>query len=161
MTGALLEEDWERLGLTILSSDADRTLVLFASNEDMHEFRTRLDAYQRGAPPGQKHAPYINFVAGIESIGSVEPRDRIGPRLREEGFAEVDNFVAQASYLVDVELWDLGERGLRERKIEFVIRYVEARAGEVFGRQLDHDVSSAPDRRADSHAGDDRGGGDY
>jgi Subtilase family len=141
MTGALLEEDWERLGLTILSSDADRTLVLFASNEDMHEFRTRLDAYQRGAPPGQKHAPYINFVAGIESIGSVEPRDRIGPRLREEGFAEVDNFVAQASYLVDVELWDLGERGLRERKIEFVIRYVEARAGEVFDRYVGSSIT--------------------
>src|SRR5271155_4604336 len=35
MTGALLEEDWERLGLTVLSSDADRTLVLFRSNEEM------------------------------------------------------------------------------------------------------------------------------
>src|ERR1700744_4519801 len=59
-------------------------------------------------PPGQKHAPYTNFVAGIESIGSVEPRDRTGPRFREEGFADLDDFVAQSSYLVDVELWDLG-----------------------------------------------------
>lgn len=141
MTGPLLEEDWERLGLTVLSSDADRTLVLFASNEDMVDFRARLDAYQGGPPPGQKHAPYVNFVSGIESIGSVEPRDRIGPRLREEGFADVADFVAQTSYLVDIELWDLGERRLRERKIEDVIRYVEARAGDVFDRYVGPSIS--------------------
>jgi hypothetical protein len=39
MTGALLEEQWEQLGLTVLSSDVDRTLVLFASTEDMRDFR--------------------------------------------------------------------------------------------------------------------------
>ncbi len=51
MTGALLEEQWEQLGLTVLSSDADRTLVLFASADDMTEFRQRLAAYAQGAPP--------------------------------------------------------------------------------------------------------------
>lgn len=141
MTGALLEDDWERLGLTVLSSDADRTLVLFASNEDMQDFRARLDAYQRGAPPGQKHAPYNSFVAGIERIGSVEPRDRIGSRFQEEGFADLNDFVPQTSYLVDIELWDLGERRLRERKIEEVIRYVEARAGEVLDRYIGPSIS--------------------
>ena len=44
MTGAPFEEDWERLGLTVLSSDADRTLVLFTSSDEMHDFRMRLDA---------------------------------------------------------------------------------------------------------------------
>lgn len=141
MTGALLEEDWERLGLTVLQSDADRTLVLFASNDEMHDFRTRLDAYQRGAPAGQKHAPYNNFIAGIESIGSVEPRDRIGPHFREEGFSGFEDFVPEASYLVDVELWDLGERRLRERRIEDVIRYVEGRAGDVFDRYVGPSIS--------------------
>lgn len=141
MSSALLEEEWERLGLTVLSSDADRTLVLFASNEDMQEFRARLDAYQGGAPPGRKHAPYNNFVAGIESIGSVEPRDRIGSRFQEEGFADLDDFVPRTSYLVDIELWDLGERRLRERKIDEVIRYVEARAGEVLDRYIGPSIS--------------------
>lgn len=141
MTGALLEEDWERLGLSVLSSDADRTLVLFASSDDMHDFRARLDAYRRGAPPGQKNPPYNTFIAGIESIGSVEPRDRVGPRFREEGLSGVEDFLPQALYLVDVELWDLGERRLRERKIEDVIRYVEARAGEVFDRYVGPSIS--------------------
>jgi hypothetical protein len=116
MTGALLEGDWEQLGLTVLSSDADRTLVLFASHEDMQDFRARLDAYQRGAPPGQKHAPYINFVAGIESIGSVEPRDRIGSRFREEGCADVDDFAAQTSYVVERLLLGREFRGWNQWK---------------------------------------------
>jgi hypothetical protein len=141
MTGALLEEEWERLGLTVLSSDADRTLVLFASSEDMQDFRARLEAYQRGAPPGQKHPPYNNFVAGIDSIGSVEPRDRIGARFREEGFVGTDDFVVHESYLVDVELWDLGERRLRERKIEDVVRYFETRGGEVLDRYVGPSIS--------------------
>ncbi len=141
VTGAPLEEDWERLGLTVLASDADRTLVLFASSDEMQEFRARLDAYEAGAPPGQKHAPYNNFIAGIESIGSVEPRDRIGSRLREEGFSAPDDFVDRTSYLVDVELWDLGERRVRERKIVDVINYVEARAGEVLDRYVGPSIS--------------------
>ena len=35
MNGALHEDDWRDLGLTVLSTDADRTLVLFASDEEM------------------------------------------------------------------------------------------------------------------------------
>lgn len=154
MTGALLEEEWERLGLTVLSSDADRTLVLFASNEEMRDFRARLDAYQRGAPPGQKHAPYNSFVAGIESIGSVEPRDRIGPRFREEGFTGADDFVPENSYLVDIELWDLGERRLRERKIGEVVRYVEARGGEVLDQYVGPSISMFRSRLASRHESD-------
>lgn len=136
MTGQLMEEDWERLGLTVLSSDADRTLVLFASSDDMHDFRMRLDAYQRGAPPGQKNAPYNNFVGAVERIGAVEPRDRIGVRFREEGFIEPFDFGDGASYLVDLELWDLGRRELRVRKVEQIMAYVEARGGEVLDQYI-------------------------
>jgi hypothetical protein len=127
ITGALLEADWEHLGLTVLSSDADRTLVLFASNDEMQEFRARLDAYHAGAPPGQQNAPYNTFIGSIDRIGSVEPRDRIGLRFREEGFVEVDDFGAATQYLVDSELWDLGERRLREHKVADIVRYLEAR----------------------------------
>lgn len=136
MTGALFEEDWERLGLTVLSNDADRTLVLFASNEEMADFRARLDAYQRGAPPGQKHAPFNNFVGGIETIGSVEPRDRIGPRFREDGVVQPEDFREGEPYLVDIEIWDLGERRLRERKLGDIVRYLEARGCEVFDQYI-------------------------
>lgn len=149
MTGALLEDDWEQLGLTVLSSDADRTLVLFASDDEMREFRARLDAYQRGAPPGQKNAPYNNFVGGIETIGSVEPRDRIGIRFREEGIIDPADFQDGRSYLVDVEIWDLGERRLRERKLDDIVRYIEARGGEVFDQYIGPSITMFRARLAD------------
>src|SRR5208337_2431498 len=68
MSGQLLEEQWVQVGLTVLSSDADRTLVLFASNDELRDFRARLDAWQRGAPIGQRSPPYNAFIGAIETI---------------------------------------------------------------------------------------------
>jgi hypothetical protein len=143
MTGALLEDQWEQLGLTVLASDADRTLVLFASNDDMRDFRARLDAYQSGPPVGQKAAPYNIFVGTIEAIDSVEPRDRIGLRFREDGFTEPADFQQGTSYIVDVELWDLGDRRLRERKLGLIVSYIEARDGEVLDQYLGPSITMA------------------
>jgi hypothetical protein len=143
MTGALLEEQWEQLGLTVLSSDADRTLILFASNDDMRDFRARLDAYQGGAPAGQKAAPYNAFIGTIETIGAVEPRDRIGVRLREDGFVEPADFQPRTTYLVDLELWDLGDRRLRERKLGQIVAYIEARDGEVLDQYIGPSITMA------------------
>ena len=136
MTGALLEEQWEQLGLTILSSDPDRTLVLFASSDDMHDFRARLDAYQGGAPAGQRSAPYNAFIGNIEAIGAVEARDRIGVRFREDGLVAPTDFQLATPYLVDLELWDLGDRRLRERKLAQIVAYIEAREGEMLDQYI-------------------------
>ncbi|WFU92058.1 hypothetical protein QA644_34800 (plasmid) [Rhizobium sp. CC1099] len=57
MSSQLLEEQWEQLGLTVLSSDLDRSLVLFASTDEMQEFRRRLAAWKAGIPEGQKAPP--------------------------------------------------------------------------------------------------------
>jgi hypothetical protein len=143
MTGALLEEQWEQLGLTVLSSDADRTLVLFASSDDMHDFRARLDAYQGGAPAGQRTAPYNAFIGSIEAIGAVEPRDRIGVRFREDGLVDPADFQLRTTYLVDVELWDLGDRRLRERKLAQIVAYIEAREGEVLDQYIGPSITMA------------------
>lgn len=141
MTGALLEDQWEQLGLTVLSSDADRTLVLFSSADDMQDFRARLDAYQGGPPAGQINAPYNGFVGTIETIGAIEPRDRIGLRFREDGFVEPTDFHPQSTYIVDLELWDLGERRVRERKLAQVVNYVETQNGEIFDQYIGPAIS--------------------
>jgi hypothetical protein len=143
MTGALLEEQWEQLGLTVLSSDADRTLILFASNDEMVEFRARLEAYRGGAPAGQKTAPYNAFVSSIEEIGAVEPRDRIGIRFREDGLINTTDFQPQVTYLVDLELWDLGDRRLRERKLAQIVAYIETRDGEVLDQYIVPSITMA------------------
>jgi hypothetical protein len=136
MTGPLMEEEWERLGLTVVSNDIDRTLILFASSDEMSEFRARLEAYRSGPPPGQKNAPFNAFISAIEAIGAVEPRDRIGVRFREEGFVDPTDFEEGASYLVDLELWDLGSRALRERKLAQIARYLQTSHGEVLDQYV-------------------------
>jgi len=115
MSGQLLEEQGEQLGRTVLSSDLDRSLVLFASTDEMQEFRRRLAAWKAGIPEGKKAPSYNGFIAAIESIGV---------RFREDGFTEASDFEDNTPYLVDLELWDLGERRLRERKLEQTEAYI-------------------------------------
>ncbi len=136
MEGMTLEEDWERLGLTVLASDEDKTLILFASSDELREFRERLAAYAGGAPRGQAAPPYAGFIGRIEEIGSLGPRDRIGIRLREEGFVSPDDFAPDRSFVLDIELWDLGRREQRTRKCGDIANYVDARGGEVLDRYI-------------------------
>jgi len=68
----------------------------------MRDFRARLDAWQRGAPMGQRSPPYNAFIGAIETIGAVEPRDRIGVRFREDGLIEVADFQDRTTYLIDL-----------------------------------------------------------
>ncbi len=104
------------MGLRVLSSDSDRTLVLFASAAELAEVRRKIEAYSAGA--GDRANPqYAGLVANIENIGTVGPRDRLGKSLRDAGFAEPEDFVENTEYVLDVELWDIGLRGLRERKL--------------------------------------------
>lgn len=136
MSGAELEHEWNKVGLTVLSSDEDRTLVLFSSDEEMSEFRRKLAAYSRGDRPGFKNPEFAGFIANIESIADVGPRDRIGMRAREAGFTEPDHFLAGQTYVVDIELWDLGSRPLRERKLGEIIEYAEARGAEELDQHV-------------------------
>ena len=136
MKGMTLEEDWERLGLSLLASDEDKTLILFASNGDLQEFRVRLDAYSRGTPPGQAAPSYSGFIGRVEEINAVEPRDRIGRRLREEGFADLEDFATDRPFILDLELWDIGRRELRARKLDQIADYIDAQGGEVLDRYV-------------------------
>jgi hypothetical protein len=136
MSGALLEPEWEKVGLTVLSTDPDRTLVLFSTTDDLTQFRERLEAFSRGVPEGQKGPSFAAFIGGIETIGDVEPRDRIGPRLKEEGFNSPDDFLADDPYRLDIELWDLGRRDQRTRALEDITAYVEARGGKILDQYV-------------------------
>lgn len=136
MTGALQEEDWEQLGFTVVSSDADRSLILFSSREEMDALLYRLSEYEKDIPDGQKNARFQEFVSSVSSIGEVESRDRIGLRFREEGFSEVDDIVDEQMYWTDVELWEIGRREARERKLEQIENYIHSRGGEIADRYI-------------------------
>lgn len=136
MSGAMLEDEWNKVGLTVLSIDEDRTLVLFSSSDELNEFRRKIETYGAGIPAGQVNPSFAGFIANIESIAEVAPRDRIGMRAREAGMVDVADFQAGDTYIVDLELWDLGRRDLRERKIDDIVRYAEARGAEELDRHI-------------------------
>ena len=136
MNGMTLEEEWEQLGLTVLSTDEDKTLILFASNEELRGFRERLDAYSRGTPTGKAAPSYSGFIGRVEEIGAVEPRDRIGLRLREEGLCAPEDFTNARPFVLDIELWDFGRRDARTRKLDQITDYIDRRGGEVLDRYV-------------------------
>ncbi len=127
-----MEQDWEGLGLTVLSTDDDNTLVLFASTDDLQDFRARLDAYDGPVPDGQQNRRYAGFIDRIGEVCTIEPRDRLGVRAREDGFVEVEDFQDDTEYVTDIELWEFGPQAARRGLAERVIEWVEEQDGEVY-----------------------------
>jgi len=132
MRGMLLEDDWEALGLTLLSSDDDRNIILFSSAGDLTDFLHRLEAYDGPIPAGQRGRRYEGFVTRIEQVGMLAPRDRLGVRIKEAGFTEPGDLQVGDEYTVDVELWDFGPRPLRERKVEEIETFLVNQEAQVF-----------------------------
>jgi len=103
--GLVTEDVWARLGLSVLGSDPDETLVLFADDSELQEFRMRVTAYQGEIPKGQKSHQYASLVDAIESVSEISPADRIGPVLRAEGILDPEHFIIGDIQTLDVELW--------------------------------------------------------
>jgi len=126
------EETWERCGLILLSIDENNTLVLFSSDQELTEFKRRLDRYHQGPPTEeQKSARYSQIFACINEISEVRPIDRIGRLFRAQGIATPEDIHVETDYIIDVELWDLGNRPLCVNKINEIRAYIESRGGRV------------------------------
>lgn len=143
MQGQRFDEEWEALGLTVLSTDADKSLVLFASNEELREFRDRIAAYRGGPQEGRKAAPYNGFLSSIGTIGTVEPSDRIGARLKDAGVTRPEDFGEDQLYELDIELWDIGSRDRRRERIEELGRDVVAAGGTLLDTYVGPSITLA------------------
>lgn len=132
MNGLSLEDEWDKVGLRLLSNDQDNTIILFSSTENLTEFREKLRAYEGPIPDGQRGRRYAGFINRIEAVSTLQPNDRLGIRLQERGFTDVTDFQDGETYVVDVELWDFGSQQARRRKAEEIGTFVEERDGVVF-----------------------------
>lgn len=141
MSGATMEEDWEGLGLTVLSTDDDNTLVLFSSTDDLQDFRNRLDEYEGPIPANQRNRRYAGFIDRIGEIGTIDGRDRIGVRAREEGLSEVEEFLDGEEYVVDIELWEFGPQAARRTLGEEIVEWVEDQGGELYDHYCGPSIS--------------------
>lgn len=130
------EEEWERAGLSILGTSENQTVILFATDGELQEFRRRLAEYAKGIPEGQKNPMYSSLIAAIEEIGPLGPEDRLGPRLRQEGFTSLQNFIDNAEYRFDVELWETGNQNTRSARVNELEAHIEGLGGEIVDRYI-------------------------
>lgn len=99
--GAVIDEEtWTRCGLTLLSVEPDQTLVLFSSDEQLLQFRRRLNDYQTGPAEDQKNSPHSGIFANVDVIGAITPEDRIGRLCRARGMLETAHFQDGVRYTV-------------------------------------------------------------
>lgn len=105
LDGYVDENEWTRLGLTILSEDQDKTLLLFASDKELVEFRRKVEAYQGELPLGQKAPSFAGLINSIRSIGTATAQDRLGQSFLESGISNPTDLVNDTVYIIDIELF--------------------------------------------------------
>jgi hypothetical protein len=126
------ERNWEAYGLTLLSVDRDKTLVLFSSDEQLREFRRRLQDYQGGpVAANRQNAPFASIFASIDNIGDVQPADRIGRLLRRDGVENPTNLRDEQRYVIDIELWDFGTNAANLERVNQLVNFIRAEGGET------------------------------
>jgi subtilisin family serine protease len=105
IAGNIDEDEWRKVGLTVLSVDGDKSVILFASDKSLQDFRNKVEAYQGELPLGQKAPQYAGLVAAIESVSLLTPLDRMGPTLQAAGLMHPQDFIATEVYVLDFELY--------------------------------------------------------
>lgn len=91
-------EEWRRSGLTLLSEESSKVVVLF-SDDQIEEFQSRIGQYGQEVPENQR-SPRYSWIASLTNDMSLWGReDRIGKKLSEI------EIVPENEYRVDVELW--------------------------------------------------------
>jgi hypothetical protein len=141
-TNPIPEEEWIRAGLTVLGHDADDSVVLFSNDAELADFRARLRAYSEGVPYGQKNPPYAVLIGSIEELRPLEPRDRIGGALRDEGFESPEAFAEDRQFLLDAELWDVGTQLERAAQADSLSRQIAERGGEITDQYIGHSFTA-------------------
>ena len=105
VAGNIDEDEWRKVDLTVLSVDGDKSVILFANDKSLQDFRNKVEAYQGELPLGQKAPQFAGLVAAIEAVSLLTASDRIGPTLQAAGFTQPQDFIAADTYLLDFELY--------------------------------------------------------
>jgi hypothetical protein len=100
--GTLSEEELPRMGLTLLAQEpkANKAIVVFSSDNELTQFRSRLEAYS-GISDVEHEYGYLD---AIEELVPLEPQDRMG-RLLELEPLQLNELAA-----LDLELWHTGDK---------------------------------------------------
>lgn len=105
-SGNISEDEWAKIGLTVLANEPGQTLILFADDVELAAFQQKVTAYNGEKPENQKGQPYAALIEAIEAIRPISAADRIGSVLKAEGYA-TPNLIPDAVEFYDVELWSV------------------------------------------------------
>ncbi|MEA5501093.1 hypothetical protein VB834_13075 [Limnoraphis robusta Tam1] len=99
---SLQDDEVIRSGLNILAkgNKSDQAIVVFPSDDDLTEFRKRLESYSDESESSHQYG----YIDAIEELVPLQPEDRIG-RLLELEPLEPGELVP-----LDLELWHTGNR---------------------------------------------------
>lgn len=108
------DENWGRANIRLLAEEGEHALIAFAPDPRMTGLMSRASLYQAGTPPGQANPSYDGFFRAIDGFEELTATDRIGPRLRDAGYREVEDIPSGGEFWIDVRLWPQATPGLAE-----------------------------------------------
>ncbi len=119
----------DRFGLRLVARDEEKTLVVFASDEDLAAFLARVTTF--GSPTGPAYAE----VGNIEGLAPITAGDRIGRRLAT---APIEPETPEVP--VDVELWHPGTTAGALARIEELRAVVDSKGGRLTDHYIGADL---------------------
>jgi hypothetical protein len=119
IVGNIDEDEWRKVGLTVLSVDGDKSVILFANDKSLQDSGNKVQAYQGELPLGQKAPQFANLVAAIETVSLLTASDRIAPTLQAAGLVQAQDFDAADGYVLDFELYPSANAGRRHIHLPF------------------------------------------
>lgn len=136
MADQTAEDEWRRAGFQVLAQDSKKLLILFTSDVELAEFRSRLESFRDDPLTEKGNAPHNGLFANIEHVSALTPEDRVGPRLRRGGVATVAEIAGRSRWIVDIEVWDAESPIQREVRAQKLIEFVAAQKGHVLSQYI-------------------------
>lgn len=107
-------------GIEIVSQEEDTLVLVFATTEKLDEFEAKLAHLAEG-----QQVTYANIVHALTDLDHWTRQDRTGWALERNGFPE------KSTFLIDVELWPVGQESDASRMRIAFEEWVHANSGLV------------------------------
>jgi len=114
------------MGLQVISRSADKAVVVFASDDELTEFRRHMGEYAGIIPEGHKYG----HIGSISELVPLPPEDRIGPLLHDEPISE-DGLTP-----LDIEIMHPGDRQKCQEYIAELTHLAEAEGCRLTDRYI-------------------------
>ncbi|MBE8989398.1 S8 family peptidase [Nostoc sp. LEGE 12450] len=103
-----------QIGLNILAREPNKAIVVFSSDNELTEFKKRLESYSR-IKDGHKY----EYLGAIDELVPLEPEDRIGHLL------DIKRVQHGELAPLDLELWHTGDRKEMQNYLDKIAQVLE------------------------------------